>query len=385
VKTVTFLDDVDKRKKDSSSSRRKSSRKKKDPKTKKKQKDLDSDAPTTGREEQPSGFGQEVSEPSASGSPSGSAGALAVAPSPSSTLAGAGKSNADAAAQSLAVAVVPERPLTPQDPSWNAPQEREKRARKMLKTAKKASRAMNKMNRGTKKKQKPPEKPLELMTLKEIIQRSNEADRTESRRRPRGEGNTSGRDGGGDGKGKGHASAQQNGGGEEEAPAAEKGANAIVAHGSLYPKSSGSDASKSKETIAPQVQIVDGQIVINQESLSVKAQVEPIMKPERRIEESGNKLSAFSYSGYLTPEKWSVKDTETFFKALQQFGTDFGLIQKLFPKRQRKQIKSKFRREEKKNPDRIEDALKKHGSNESADNFRDILNLLMKTAEAEGV
>ena len=84
------------------------------------------------------------------------------------------------------------------------------------------------------------------------------------------------------------------------------------------------------------------------------------MKPERRVEESGNKLSAFSYSGYLAPEKWTKEDTDRFYTVLEQFGTDFGTIQKFFPKRERKQIKSKFRREEKSNPEKIELALKTH-------------------------
>ena len=80
----------------------------------------------------------------------------------------------------------------------------------------------------------------------------------------------------------------------------------------------------------------------------------------REVEESGNKLSAFSYSGYLAPEKWTKEDTTKFYTALEQFGTDFGTIQKFFPKRERKQIKSKFRREEKANPEKIEMALNTH-------------------------
>lgn len=44
-------------------------------------------------------------------------------------------------------------------------------------------------------------------------------------------------------------------------------------------------------------------------------------------------------------------------QALQQFGTDFELIQNLFPGRTRRQVKAKFKNEEKLNPVRLADAL----------------------------
>jgi hypothetical protein len=44
-------------------------------------------------------------------------------------------------------------------------------------------------------------------------------------------------------------------------------------------------------------------------------------------------------------------------QALQQFGTDFELIQNLFPGRTRRQVKAKFKNEEKLHPVRLADAL----------------------------
>ena len=38
-------------------------------------------------------------------------------------------------------------------------------------------------------------------------------------------------------------------------------------------------------------------------------------------------------------EKWSKDETEKFYKALQIFGTDFSMIEKLLPNRSRRQIK----------------------------------------------
>ena len=253
------------------------------------------------------------------------------------------------AEDSLAIVPVPEPVLS----------ESQRRSREVLRSVKKASRANTKRQRGTDKplQQKEKEKPLSAMTLKEIIRQSVEADRTDNRKRPRpskkqnqggGQGQSQSQ-----GQGQGQGDTGGDGVGRKGAASAEGRSGGSVGAG---PSKTGQKAG----SIAPQVEVVDGEIVINRQSLSMKAQVEPLMKPERRVEESGNKLSAFSYSGYLAPEKWTKEDTTKFYTALEQFGTDFGTIQKFFPKRERKQIKSKFRREEKANPEKIEMALNTH-------------------------
>lgn len=45
-------------------------------------------------------------------------------------------------------------------------------------------------------------------------------------------------------------------------------------------------------------------------------------------------------------------------RALRQYGTDFTIIEKLFPTRTRRQIKNKFKKEEKDNLAKIDFALK---------------------------
>ncbi|KAL4450268.1 hypothetical protein ABPG74_008974 [Tetrahymena malaccensis] len=57
-------------------------------------------------------------------------------------------------------------------------------------------------------------------------------------------------------------------------------------------------------------------------------------------------------------KKWSDEETLRFFKGLQVFGTDFSLIQKLFPYRTRAQIKNKFRKEEKENSKLVEESIR---------------------------
>lgn len=55
---------------------------------------------------------------------------------------------------------------------------------------------------------------------------------------------------------------------------------------------------------------------------------------------------------------WSDLDNQKFFSALRTFGTDFMLMQStVFPNRTRKELKLKFKREEKKNASNTEMAL----------------------------
>ncbi|KAL4588737.1 hypothetical protein LXL04_001632 [Taraxacum kok-saghyz] len=60
----------------------------------------------------------------------------------------------------------------------------------------------------------------------------------------------------------------------------------------------------------------------------------------------------------ITPRmRWSKQDTELFYEAIQQFGTDLSMIKECFPGRTREQIKSKYKKEEKQHPLRLNDAL----------------------------
>ena len=112
--------------------------------------------------------------------------------------------------------------------------------------------------------------------------------------------------------------------------------------------------------MTPQVLVVDGQIVINEKSLTVNAAVEraTALSDFTRVEESGTKLNSATYANYTKAEKWTKEDTEFFFQALRQFGTDFSLIQRLFPGRSRRQIKKKYLVEDKTNPARVEAAIR---------------------------
>lgn len=111
--------------------------------------------------------------------------------------------------------------------------------------------------------------------------------------------------------------------------------------------------------LAPQVQVINGQIVINEESLVVSHRELNVDDTQtyRRVEETSSKLNYHTYMNRAPVERWSKSETERFYKAMQQFGTDFGMIQHLFPGRTRRQVKAKFKMEERKHPLQLADAL----------------------------
>lgn len=72
---------------------------------------------------------------------------------------------------------------------------------------------------------------------------------------------------------------------------------------------------------------------------------------------SGN-ISSLSFMKRQPAEKWRVEETEKFYLALQIFGTDFSMIERVFEgERSREQIKNKFRKEERKNKAHIDKLL----------------------------
>lgn len=120
----------------------------------------------------------------------------------------------------------------------------------------------------------------------------------------------------------------------------------------------------------PQIQIVDGQIVFGSGGGLVdniisggptSTNVSDILSTNFS-EVSENKHIYSSRFARKNPEKqterWTKDETLQFYQALQQFGTDFSLIETQFPHRTRRQIKLKFKKEEREHPHRIDAALR---------------------------
>ncbi|EQK99729.1 hypothetical protein G6O67_008867 [Ophiocordyceps sinensis] len=148
--------------------------------------------------------------------------------------------------------------------------------------------------------------------------------------------------------------------GSASPPSAEPDGQANVPTGD--PISSAAPAAAS----GPQFRIVDGQIVLDQSSLFMDrharaAAAQAGANMETVEENDFTRLitsSSFMTSSKLKgPNIWTPVETELFYRGLRMFGTEFEMISKMFPGKQRRHVKLKFNREERHNPKRIDAAL----------------------------
>lgn len=63
------------------------------------------------------------------------------------------------------------------------------------------------------------------------------------------------------------------------------------------------------------------------------------------------------------PQTWSEADTNTFYRCLEIFGMDFAMIAEVLSSKTQRQILRKFKKEQKREPEKIETALARHKSN----------------------
>ncbi len=126
--------------------------------------------------------------------------------------------------------------------------------------------------------------------------------------------------------------------------------------------------------VAPQVRIDEnGNIVVDQDSLVVSAGVTINAERERgqvtTIENLavGAQITSASYARREAAIKWEEAETEKFYNALRLFGTDFSLMERIFPGRTRRQLKLKFKREERNSPEKIDYAMKNRKPGRGAD------------------
>ncbi|GAB1609616.1 hypothetical protein Ahia01_001247400, partial [Argonauta hians] len=118
--------------------------------------------------------------------------------------------------------------------------------------------------------------------------------------------------------------------------------------------------SNENEPVAvPQVKIgADGNIVINEESLVISNSQQSAPICSETVDETDTYSNYGSFRKYTPKSKWSLKETKKFFLALSTVGTDFSLMSNLFPNKTRRDLKNKFKREERKNRWLIDKAIK---------------------------
>lgn len=111
----------------------------------------------------------------------------------------------------------------------------------------------------------------------------------------------------------------------------------------------------------PVMRIVNGEIVLDAASLQVDRHADAARDAGEMdvVEENQltRKINQATYGKRSKTETWDEEMTDLFYRGLRMFGTDFMVISKLFPGRSRRQIKLKYNNEERKDAQRINDAL----------------------------
>ncbi|KAL6867929.1 hypothetical protein J3F83DRAFT_738552 [Trichoderma novae-zelandiae] len=114
----------------------------------------------------------------------------------------------------------------------------------------------------------------------------------------------------------------------------------------------------------PQFRIVDGQIIIDQSSLVMDRHARAAAtRGDMETVEENDFTRLITSSSFMTTSKlkgpniWTEEETELFYRGLRMFGTEFEMISKMFPNKQRRHVKLKYNREERHCPHLINAAL----------------------------
>ncbi|TEA22130.1 Transcription factor TFIIIB component B'' [Colletotrichum sidae] len=120
----------------------------------------------------------------------------------------------------------------------------------------------------------------------------------------------------------------------------------------------------SMPSTGPQFQIIDGQIVVDQNSLALDRHAIADAEADDMLEIEENDFTTLTtQNSYRTgsklkgPNVWTEDETELFYRGLRMFGTDFQMISGMFPGKNRRHVKMKFNREERHNPARVDSIL----------------------------
>lgn len=109
---------------------------------------------------------------------------------------------------------------------------------------------------------------------------------------------------------------------------------------------------------------MDGKIVLDVGSLQVDRSLRDAAGLDASLEYVEENplekmVNSRTHSKHKLTARWDALSTELFYSGLSQWGTDFEMISRMFPTRNRKQIKSKFTTEERRNPGLVNKALVK--------------------------
>lgn len=113
-----------------------------------------------------------------------------------------------------------------------------------------------------------------------------------------------------------------------------------------------------------------GNIVLNQSSLSMNAGLDMHGDPIEEGVPVMESVSEYRQAYRKTPPcRWTKEETDSFYEALSLYGTDLFLVQTFFRNKSAAQIKSKYKKEEKKNPQLVHEALTEKAQKLTKDTF----------------
>jgi len=126
------------------------------------------------------------------------------------------------------------------------------------------------------------------------------------------------------------------------------------------------------QRIMPKIRVINGKMVLDQESLFQKVQAtETTLNTEEVVEdfdlfaENINSLSFRKRKYARRSKNWHEEETDRFYEALTIVGNDFEALSGAFVGRSASEIKRKFIRENKQDSSKIDALLKVHASGES--------------------
>ena len=112
-------------------------------------------------------------------------------------------------------------------------------------------------------------------------------------------------------------------------------------------------------SIAPQMKIVNGQIVINEESLVVASPDTLTSDLPLLAAAPANRFTSATFSKAAHSLPWTHEETALFYRLLSSFGTDFTLLSSALKGRSRGEVKRKYKKEERERAAVVDEALKK--------------------------
>ncbi|TGZ68284.1 hypothetical protein CRM22_004332 [Opisthorchis felineus] len=131
-----------------------------------------------------------------------------------------------------------------------------------------------------------------------------------------------------------------------------------------------SNAAPQSDLLAPQLRLdADGNIVLDETSLLVSLPETTVNTSGMRFVDEESGLLSVTYNSFRPPQekrggRWDARETVRFYRALSTIGPDFYLMLKLFPNRNREELKRKFKRESRAHPYLVNQALRNRRSHD---------------------